>query len=280
MTESSDQAGAQAIACHGALRDAGRVTLVTGAAGAMGRAIAERLARAGHGLAVTDRNPERVKALAGELAEAYSVPIMGIAADLAETPAVQAIVPLIGQEAGRLDYLVNNAGLNRPDTLEALDIGDWDRMFAVNLRAPMILAKAAVPLWRRQGGGAIVNIGSRVWLSGAVPAYTASKAGLVGLTRSLAVELGPLGVTANVVAPSFVDTPFTRQGRSAEEIDAMHASALSISPIPRLGRAEDIAGSVAFLLSDEASYITGEVLHVCGGAQLAARPTSAKGAVQ
>lgn len=271
MTETM---GARLVARQGDARRAARVALVTGATGAMGRAIAERLARAGSGLAIADRDDEALEALTADLAGNHGVPVVAIAADLADVAATQAIVPLVEAEAGRLDHLVNNAGFNRPHALEAMAVEDWDAVFAINLRAPALLAKAAIPLWRRQGGGAIVNIGSRVWKSGAVPAYTASKAGLVGLTRSLAVELGPLGVTANVVAPSFVDTPFTRQNRTDEEIAAMHARVLEISPITRLGRADDIAGAVAFLLSPEASYITGEVLHVCGGAQLAARSTS------
>ncbi|MBN8830145.1 MAG: SDR family oxidoreductase [Sphingomonadales bacterium] len=274
MTKQNPGFGAALVACHGAMAAAERVALVTGATGAMGRAIVDRLANKGSGVVITDRDSAQLEAFARELFEGHGVPVIAIAADLLNVDAVQAMVPLIDAHAGRLDHLVNNAGLNRPQSLEEATLDDWEAVFAINLRVPMLLAKAAIPLWRRQGGGAIVNIGSRVWLSGAVPAYTASKAGLVGLTRSLAVELGPIGVTANVVAPSFVDTPFTRQNRSQDEIAAMHARALEISPVPRLGRAEDIAGTVAFLLSPDASYITGEVIHVCGGAQMAARSTN------
>lgn len=273
MSELGKKTGAALVAHRGDMRGADRVALVTGATGAMGRAIADRLAGTGSGLAIADRDGAGLDALAAELAERHGVPVLAIAADLADVAAVQGIVRLVAQEAGRLDHLINNAGLNRPHALEAMAVDDWEAVMAINLRAPALLAQAAIPLWRRQGGGAIVNIGSRVWLSGAVPAYTASKAGLVGLTRSLAVELGPLGVTANIVAPSFVDTPFTRQNRSEAEVAAMHARVLAISPIPRLGQTGDIAGTVAFLLSPDAGYITGEVLHVCGGAQLAARST-------
>ena len=113
--------------------------------------------------------------------------------------------------------------------------------------------------------------GSRVWLSGAIPAYAASKAGLVGLTRSFAVELGHLGVRANVVAPSYIDTPFTQQNRTDEQLARLQQRVRDITALPRVGRPEDIANAVAFLISDEANFITGEVLHVCGGAQLAAQ---------
>jgi 3-oxoacyl-[acyl-carrier protein] reductase len=257
----------------GALKSAERVALVTGAAGAIGTAIAHRLARTGSAIVVADLEVSKVRRLCSDLSEAHQVAVLGLAADLADPAAAEAMISAIAAQAGRLDHLINNAGLNRPQALETMSLDDWESVFAINLRAPMLLAKAAIPLWRRQGGGAIVNIGSRVWASGAMPAYTASKAGLVGLTRSLAVELGPLRVTANVVAPSFVDTPFTRQNRSEEEIAAMHDRVLQMTPIPRLGMAEDIAGAVAYLVSEEAGYVTGEVIHVCGGSQLAARPT-------
>jgi 3-oxoacyl-[acyl-carrier protein] reductase len=261
----------------GDLKSAKRVALVTGACGAIGTAIAHRLAKTGTTIIAADLDPATVARLSTDLAQTHKVPVLGLAANLADPAATEAVIAAIDTATGRLDHLINNAGLNRPSALEDMSLDDWEAVFAINLRAPMLLAKAAIPLWRRQGSGAIVNIGSRVWLSGAMPAYTASKAGLVGLTRSLAVELGPIGVTANVVAPSFVDTPFTRQNRSEEEIAAMHDRAIQITPIPRLGVPEDIAGAVAYLVSDEASYVTGEVLHVCGGSQLAGRPTKAIG---
>jgi NAD(P)-dependent dehydrogenase (short-subunit alcohol dehydrogenase family) len=264
----------QKTSAKGVFRDAAKVALVTGAGGAIGSAIAARLAAAGSGIVVADLKADSVRELVETLAARYEVPVLGLAADLSVPEAAADMVAMIEAEAGRLDHLINNAGLNRPFSLEAMALADWESVFAINLRAPMLLAKAAIPLWRQQAGGAIVNIGSRVWVSGAVPAYTASKAGLVGLTRSLAVELGPLNVTANVVAPSFVDTPFTRQNRSEDEIAAMHDRVRQITPIPRLGLAEDIAGAVAYLVSPEAGYVTGEVLHVCGGSQLAARPTA------
>lgn len=261
------------IAPSGSFRDSATVALVTGAGGAIGSAIARRLLAAGSAVVVADRDRDTVERVVAQLSEGQAGAVLGIAGDLAVPEAAAELIDLVEQEAGRLDHLVNNAGLNRPRALETMTLDDWEAVLAINLRAPMLLAKAAIPLWRRQGGGAIVNIGSRVWVSGANPAYTASKAGLVGLTRSLAVELGPIGVTANVVAPSFVDTPFTRQGRSEAEIAAMHERVLQITPIGRLGEPEDVAGAVAYLVSPEARYVTGEVLHVCGGSQLAGRPT-------
>jgi NAD(P)-dependent dehydrogenase (short-subunit alcohol dehydrogenase family) len=138
----------------------------------------------------------------------------------------------------------------------------------------MLLAQESMRFWRRQRSGSIVNLASRVWLSGAGPAYTASKAGLVGLTRSLAVQLGPLGVTVNAVAPSYLSTGFNFQGQE-EARRAADAQHIRLGVLDRLATPEDVAGAIAFLASEESRFITGEVIHVCGGAQLAARPESA-----
>jgi len=219
----------------------------------------------------TDVNAETVRQLAETLQTQYERPAFGVVADFSDDTAPAELINLLDRRVGRLDHLVNNAGLNRISSLQNVSLKDWNDVMAINLRAPAFLCQALIPIWSRHGGGSIVNIGSRVWASGSVPAYTASKAGLVGLTRSLAVELGHLNVTANVVAPSFVDTAFTRQDRSFDQIEQMRARVMQITPIPRLGLADDVAHAVCFLVSDEARFITGEVLHVCGGAQLAAR---------
>ena len=151
----------------------------------------------------------------------------------------------------------------------------WDAVLAVNLTAPTLLAQEAMRFWQAQRGGAIVNIGSRTWLSGAGPGYTASKAGLVGLTRSLAVQLGPLGITVNAVAPSYLGSAFNFPGNEEARRRAEQEH-IRLGVLDRLGTAEDVAGAVAFLTSEDARFITGEVIHVCGGAQLAARPASAE----
>ncbi len=246
----------------------GPVALVTGAAGAMGAAITLRLSRLGMTVVLVDRAGEGASSV---VREAGISSALVIEADLSQQESPREVVDLVRQHAGRIDHVVNNAGLNRAASIFDVTVGDWDAVMAVNLRAPMLLCQACIPLWESGGGGSIVNIGSRVWLSGSLPAYTASKAGLVGLTRSFAVELARLNVRANAVAPSFVDTAFTRQTRTEQDIAQRTDRALSITPLGRLGTAEDIANAVAFLVSADASFITGEVLHVCGGAQLASQ---------
>lgn len=243
----------------------GPVALVTGAAGAMGAAIAARLAQDGMRVVLVDIEGDKCLAL-GE-----SLGALVIEADLARVESAGEIMQLVDTHAGGIDHVVNNAGLNRPQSIFELQPQDWDAVMAVNLRAPVLLCQAAIPAWQRRGGGSVVNIGSRVWLSGAIPAYTASKAGIVGLTRSLAVELGRLNVRANAVAPSYVDTPFTRMNRPPEVIEQRQKKVLDMTPLGRIGTPEDIANAVAFLVSSNAGFITGEVLHVCGGAQLAPR---------
>lgn len=247
------------------------VAVVTGGAGALGAAIGMRLARDGARIVLVDldgdeagRQATRIRAETGRSAVARK-------ADVTDENDVTMLVEELRAHLGRLDQLVNAAGMNSRGGFAELR-EDWHRVVAVNLWGPALLCHTSAPLLSADGGGAIVNIGSRTWLSGGPAAYTASKAGLVGLTRALAVELGPRGVTVNTVAPSMVVTPFTRDGRSEAEFEEIVRRHRAMAAIPRLARPEDVANAVAFLASDQARFITGEVLHVSGGAQLAAKP--------
>jgi NAD(P)-dependent dehydrogenase (short-subunit alcohol dehydrogenase family) len=249
-----------------------RVALVTGGAGAVGMATARRLIRDGFVPVLLDRDAARLDAAVAVLRGEGAAQAAAILADLLDPAAPAAAMAELHARFGRLDCLVNNAGISGAKRIGAVDIAEWNTVLAVNLTAPMLLAQAAMRFWEQRLGAAIVNVGSRTWASGAGPGYTASKAGLVGLTRSLAVQLGSFGVTVNAVAPGYLGSGFnpgTAEARRCAE--AEHAA---IGVLGRVATAEDVAGAIAFLASPDARFVTGEVIHVAGGAQLAGRPAT------
>ncbi|MGI5232616.1 SDR family NAD(P)-dependent oxidoreductase [Actinoallomurus sp. CA-142502] len=250
----------------------GPVAVITGGGGTLGTAMATRLAEEGNAVVLLDRDEAAARAAADEVAARTGGSVVGWRADVADEDDVRASVDRIVRTHGRLDRLVNNAGVNRRDTLADQDPRIWDEVMAVNLRGPMLLCRAALPLWRRTGSGRVVNIASRTWLGGGPTSYVTSKAGVVGLTRTLAVELGPLGVTVNAVAPSMIVTALTSAGRDEARLRELTERHRRMTPMRRLATPEDVAEAVVFLTSDGAGFITGEVLHVCGGAQLAPAP--------
>jgi 3-oxoacyl-[acyl-carrier protein] reductase len=242
--------------------------LVTGGGGAVGGAVCRLLAAEGWHVVVADRRGDAAERVAEQVGA--TLPPGAIV----DTVQVDVADPDSGRVAvvartGRIDALVNNAAVQHRAGLEELTVAQWDDAMAVNVRGPFLLAREITPLWRRQGGGRIVNVGSRVWTAGGPPAYVTSKAALVGLTRSLATELGPIGVTVNTVAPGFMDTPFTTGRLAAADAAALRAQQSTISPLGRVADVADVAGAIAFLLSERAAFVTGEVLHVAGGAQMA-----------
>ncbi|SHL36375.1 3-hydroxybutyrate dehydrogenase/3-oxoacyl-[acyl-carrier protein] reductase [Pseudonocardia thermophila] len=239
-----------------------RVAIVTGGAGGLGRTIGEVLHADGFRVALLDLKgaPE----VAGELG------VLGVPVDVTDEESVRTALARVEQEWGRVDALVNNAGVEPPHTLETVDPATWAQTLDVNLAGPALMIKNCIPLFRRAGGGRIVNIGSRTWLGGgASAAYAAAKAGLVGLTRQAARELGPLGVTVNVVAPSFLRTPLNATKGDPEFVEAFAERFAAASPLGRLVEPREVAHAVAFLLSEPAGAITGETLHVTAGTHLA-----------
>jgi 3-oxoacyl-[acyl-carrier protein] reductase len=231
----------------------GKTALVTGASRGIGRAIASELARAGASVVIGYRTgADEANSLASELGG------KAVQADVSSPDDARRLV----DEAGDLDILVNNAGLTRDGVLARMSDDDWRDVIETNLSSVFYTCRAVTRGMMKRRGGAIVNVSSIVGVHGnwGQSNYAASKAGIIGFTKSLAQELGSRGVRANVVAPGYVKTQLT------EVIpEEARAKMLDLTPLARLGEPEDVAGAVRFLCSDEASFITGEVLLVDGG---------------
>ena len=235
-----------------------RVALVTGSTRGIGRAIADVLAANGAHVAVVGRDAGRAESVAGEIGHESR----GYACDVADGAQVTALVAQVEKDFGTLDILVNNAGLTKDNVLFRLKDEDWDQVLDANLRGAFTAIRAAARGMMKRRWGRIVNISSVVGITGnkGQANYAASKAGLIGLTKSIAKELASRNILVNAVAPGFIETDMT----AALTPDARQALLQQI-PLERLGTPRDIANAVAFLASDAASYITGQVLVVDGG---------------
>ncbi|GLW11254.1 D-threitol dehydrogenase [Microtetraspora sp. NBRC 13810] len=239
------------------------VAVITGGGGDVGAAVAARMSADGWTVVVADLDPAAAHRVAQRLPGVHARRL-----DVADPAGIGAFVASVTADFRRIDTLVCAAGIEPPQNLADIDVASWDRTQDVNLRGPALLAQAVLPQWAERRSGSMVNIGSRTWLGGGHPGYAASKAGLVGLTRSLAMELAPLGVRVNAVAPSFVRTGFSRQRGDERMLDDYAERVRAVTPMRELVRTEDVANAVAFLAGDQAARITGEVLHVCAGSQL------------
>jgi len=236
----------------------GKSALVTGATGAIGGAIARALHAQGATVAISGTRRDVLDQLAGELATRVHV----LPCDLADKIAVEALVPSAEEKMNKLDILVANAGVNRDNLFVQLRDEDWDRVINVNLTATFRLSRAAIKTMMRRRFGRIVGITSVVGVTGnpGQGNYTAAKAGMIGMMKSIGKEYAKRGVTANCVAPGFIATPMTDKLNERQR-DAI----LQMVPSGRLGTPDDVAGAVVYLSSDEASYVTGQTLHVNGG---------------
>jgi 3-oxoacyl-[acyl-carrier protein] reductase len=236
----------------------GKTVLLTGASGGIGGGIAQVLHRQGATVAISGTRKDALQTLAQSLGSRVHV----LPCDLAKPEEVEALVPAAEKAMERVDILVNNAGLNRDALFVRIKDEDWDAVIAVNLTAAFRLSRAAVfPMMRRRAGR-IINITSIVGLTGNAGQgnYTAAKAGLIGMTKSLALEVASRGVTVNCVAPGFIKSRMTDALN-----EKIRAAILERVPAGNLGTPEDVAAAIVFLASDEAAYVTGQTIHVNGG---------------
>jgi 3-oxoacyl-[acyl-carrier protein] reductase len=236
----------------------GRTALVTGATGGIGGAIAQALHRQGATVALSGTRREVLDKLAAELGERVHV----LPCNLADSAAVEALVPAADQAMGQLDILIANAGITKDNLFVQLRDEDWDEVINVNLTATFRLARAATKLMMRKRFGRIIAITSVVGVTGnpGQGNYTASKAGLIGMIKTLAAEYARRNVTANCIAPGFIKTPMTDALN-----DKQRETILARVPAGRLGTAEEVAAAAVYLSSNEASYVTGQTIHVNGG---------------
>ena len=239
----------------------GKLALVTGSTRGIGRAIALYLARAGARVIVTGRNEERAREVAKDIAGETSAEVYGISLDLGRRESIEGAVSRI-EEIGSVDILVNNAGINRDTLFIRMKEEDWEEVLRVNLTGTFLITQRLVKSMIKKRWGRVIMLSSVVGFIGnpGQANYSASKAGLVGFAKTIAKELAPRNVTVNVIAPGYIETDMT--DAIPEDIKENFRRQI---PMGRFGKPEDVAGAVLFLVSDLASYITGEVVHVNGG---------------
>ncbi|MCB1442907.1 MAG: 3-oxoacyl-[acyl-carrier-protein] reductase [Methyloceanibacter sp.] len=236
----------------------GKGALVTGATGGIGGAIAKALHKQGASVAISGTNAGKLEALASELGDRVFV----LPCDLRDRAAVAALADEADKTLGQVDILVNNAGITKDNLFMRMKDEEWDDVLSVNLTSVFTLTRGVLRGMMRRRGGRVVNIASISGVFGnpGQGNYAASKAGLVGMTKSLAREVAARGITANCIAPGFISTPMT-DALTEKQVEVIAAAI----PAQSFGKPEDVAAAVVFFASDEASYITGETMHVNGG---------------
>ena len=236
----------------------GRTALITGASGGIGSAIAKNLSQQGAHVILHGTRAGRLEELASEIGTNVSV----VTANLSDREAVGGLVSEAAKATGAIDILVNNAGITRDNLLMRMKDEEWDDVLEVNLTSSMLLCRSAIRAMMKARWGRIISISSIVGVTGnpGQTNYAASKAGMIGFSKSLAAEVASRGITVNVVAPGFIETPMTD-----ELTDEQKQKLLGNVPAGRLGSSQEVAAAVSFLASEEAAYMTGATLHVNGG---------------
>jgi len=239
-----------------------RVAIITGAAKGIGKAIAVRMVQENYMTILVDVDIKNGEALAKELGGSAQF----ISCDISNEEDVTNLVNGVAEQYGRIDVIVNNAGIIRDNVIWKMPLEDFDKVVDINLKGTWLMCKTAGTLMRNQKRGRIINIASRAWLGNRGQSnYSASKAGVVGLTRVLALELGKYGVLVNAIAPGLIDTPLTQ--KLPEDVQE---KLIQAQPTKSMGQPEDIANAVAFLSSEKTQFITGQTIYVDGGKSIGA----------
>jgi 2-deoxy-D-gluconate 3-dehydrogenase len=242
----------------------GKVAIVTGGNGGIGLGMARGLAGAGAAVAVVGRNQAKSEAATAELS-AHGAKAISVGTDVTDEAAVAAMAERVQREFGRVDILINNAGINIRKPPHALALAEWEKVITTNLTSAFLCSQAVYPMMKAAGGGKIINIGSMMSIFGAsfAPAYAASKGGIVQFTRSCAVAWAADNVQVNAVLPGWIDTELTQRAR--EQIDGLHDKVLARTPAARWGEPTDFAGIAVFLASSASDFVTGTAIAVDGG---------------
>ena len=241
----------------------GKTTLITGASRGIGKGIAEAFAKNGSNIAFTYASSvEKAKAFEAELTEKYGIKAIGYQSNAADFNAAQALADQVTADFGTIDVLINNAGITRDTLLMRMSEDQWDEVMDTNLKSAFNLTKACLKVFLKNKAGSIINMTSIVGITGNAGQanYAASKAGLIGFTKSIAKELGSRNIRCNAIAPGFIETEMT-----AELKAEVRTEWIATIPLKRGGTTEDVANVCLFLASDMSTYITGQTINICGG---------------